>query len=149
MSLAVPETDSDVTPRRLALLAIPALVVGVLSALILWILEQAADLLGGVLYKTLPGALGTDPSGWWIILVLTMTGLAVGIVLTVMPGHGGPDSATTELMGPPLPLKTLPGLVIATLLSLAGGVSLGPENPIIAINAAVVVAILARLIPRI
>ena len=149
MSLASPETDPDVTPRRLAVLAIPALVVGVLSALILWTLERAADLLGGVLYKTLPGALGVDPSGWWIILVLTMTGLAVGIVLTVMPGHGGPDSATTELMGPPLPLKALPGLAIATLLSLAGGVSLGPENPIIAINAAIVVAILARLIPRI
>ena len=100
------------------------------------------------LYKTLPGALGVDPSGWWIILVLTLTGLAVGITLTLMPGHGGPDSATTELMGPPLPLKTLPGLALATLLSLAGGVSLGPENPIIAINAAVVVAILARLIPK-
>ena len=90
----------------------PALLVGVLSALILWILEQAADLLGGVLYKTMPGALGVDPSGWWIILVLTLTGLAVGITLTVLPGHGGPDSATTELMGPPLPLKALPGLAL-------------------------------------
>ena len=149
MSLAMPETDPDVTPRRLLVLALPAILVGVLSALILWSLEQAADLLGGVLWSTLPGALGVDPSGWWIILVLTMTGLAVGIALQVLPGHGGPDSATTELMGPPLPLKVLPGLALVTLLGLAGGVSLGPENPIIAINVAVVVAILARLIPRV
>ena len=52
-------------------------------------------------------------------------------------------------MGPPLPLKALPGLAIVTLLGLAGGVSLGPENPIIAINAAIVVSIFARLIPRV
>jgi len=149
MSLVIPVRDPDVTPRRLAVLAVPAILVGILSALILWLLEQAADLLSGVLYQTLPGAFGVDPSGWWIILVLTLTGLAVGIVLTVITGHGGPDSATTELAGPPLPLKTLPGLVIVTLLALAGGVSLGPENPIMAINAAVVVAICARLIPGI
>ena len=81
--------------------------------------------------------------------MLTVTGLAVGIALQVLPGHGGPDSATTELMGPPLPLKVLPGLALVTLLGLAGGVSLGPENPIIAINVAIVVAIFARLIPRV
>jgi H+/Cl- antiporter ClcA len=149
MSLAMPETDPNVTPRRLLALALPAIVVGVLSALILWSLEQAADLLGGVLWTTLPDVLGVDPSGWWIILVLTLTGLAVGIALQVLPGHGGPDSATTELMGPPLPLRTLPGLAVVTLLGLAGGVSLGPENPIIAINVAIVVAIFARLIPRV
>ena len=81
--------------------------------------------------------------------MLTVTGLAVGIALQVLPGHGGPDSVTTELMGPPLPLKALPGLALVTLLGLAGGVSLGPENPIIAINSAIVVAIFARLIPRV
>ena len=144
----MPETDPNVTPRRLLAMAVPAIVVGVLSALILWLLEQAADLLGGVLWTSLPDALGVDPSGWWIILVLTVTGLAVGIALQVLPGHGGPDSVTTELMGPPLPLKVLPGLALVTLLGLAGGVSLGPENPIIAINSAIVVAIFARLIPR-
>src|SRR3954453_9417227 len=105
MSLAMPETDPDVTPRRLLVLAVPALLVGVLSALILWLLEKVADLLGGVVWESLPTALGIHPSGWWIILVLTVTGLAVGIALQVLPGHGGPDSVTTELMDRPLPLK--------------------------------------------
>ena len=54
MSLAMPETDPNVTPRRLLVLAVPAILVGVLSAVILWSLEQAADLLGGVLWSTLP-----------------------------------------------------------------------------------------------
>ena len=51
-----------------------------------------------------------------------------------MPGHGGPDSATTELIGRRCRCAVLPGLALVTVLGLAGGVSLGPENPIIAIN---------------
>ncbi len=149
MTLARPETDPNVTPRRLLLLAVPAILVGVVSALILWTLDRLADGLSNVIWDMLPGALNVDPDGWWIILVLTVTGLAIGIALQVLPGHGGPDSATTELIGKPLPLRTLPGLALVTLLGLAGGVSLGPENPIIAINCAIMVAIFARLIPQV
>ena len=102
MSLARPEADPNVTPRKLLLLAVPAILVGVVCALILWTLDRAADALSNVIWTALPGALSVDPNGWWIILVLTVTGLAVGIALQVIPGHGGPDSATTELVGAPL-----------------------------------------------
>ena len=147
MTLAIPPRDPDVSPRRLLIMALPALLIGVVSALTLWLLEQAAAGLESLLWDTAPQALGVDPSGWWIVLVLTVTGLAVGLVLQFVPGHGGPDSATTELVDAPLPLATLPSLVIVTFLALAGGVSLGPENPIIAINTALLVALLARLVP--
>jgi H+/Cl- antiporter ClcA len=149
MTLAPTETDPNVTPRRLLLLAVPALLVGIVSALILWTLDRAADALSNVIWDAAPTALGVDPNGWWIILVLTVTGFAVGLALQVLPGHGGADSATTELVAPPLPLKTLPGLALVTLLGLAGGVSLGPENPIIAINTAIMVAVFARLLPAV
>ena len=149
MSLAVPERDPEVSPRRLLVLAVPAVLIGIVSALVLWALDAVAGALEGLLWDVAPDALGVDPSGWWIVLVLTVTGLAVGIALQVLPGHGGPDSATTELVGPPLPLRALPGLAVVTILGLAGGVSLGPENPIIAINTAIVVATLARLLPRV
>ena len=74
MSLARPETDPNVTPRKLLLLAVPAILVGVVCALILWTLDRAADALSNVIWDTLPGALSVDPNGWWIILVLTVTG---------------------------------------------------------------------------
>ncbi|MCW3494517.1 ion channel protein [Microbacterium sp. SSM24] len=149
MSLAPTTTDGGVSPRQLLILAIPAIVLGAFAALLLWGLEQLADLLGGVLWTALPDALGVDPDGWWIILILTLTGLAVGLGLRFLPGHGGPDSATTELISPPLKLRVLPGLALVTVFSLAGGVSLGPENPIIAINIAIVVALFARLLPKV
>lgn len=135
------------TPRQLALLSVPALVIGIITALMLWALEAVAGLLEDVVWTTLPDALGIDPSGWWIVVVLTTTGLLVGLCLQLLPGHGGPDSATTELMEPPLKLRTLPSIAIVTMLGLAGGVSLGPENPIIAINVSLAVALLARFMP--
>ena len=131
--------------RTLAILAIPALAIGVVSALILWLLNQISGLLADQIWTTWPDALGLEPySPWWTFGVLTLTGAAVGLVVWLLPGHAGPDSATTELSAPPLPLRVLPGLALAVTISLAGGVSLGPENPIIAINTAVAVTAMAR-----
>ncbi len=126
-------------------MAIPALLIGILSAVTLWALEAVADLLETAIWTTVPTALGIDPAGWWIILILTATGAAVGLVVWLVPGHGGVDSATTELISPPLRLMALPSLILVVVLALAGGVSLGPENPIIAINTALAVAVVTRL----
>ncbi|KAA9108568.1 ion channel protein [Microbacterium rhizomatis] len=125
-------------------MAIPALLIGILSALTLWGLEQVASVLETAIWTTLPTVLHVDPAGWWIVLILTATGAAVGLVVWLVPGHGGVDSATTELISPPLRLMALPSLIIVVVLALAGGVSLGPENPIIAINTALAVAIVSR-----
>jgi hypothetical protein len=61
--------------------------------------------------------------------------VAVGPVVWV-PGHAGPDPATTGLDAPALPPAVLSGLVPATGLVLTGGPSLAPEHPIIAVNVA-------------
>ncbi|MFE5672091.1 ion channel protein [Agromyces sp. NPDC056523] len=137
------------TPRQLALLAVPALIIGIITALMLWALEAIAGVIEDYVWTTLPDGLGIDPSGWWIVVVLTTTGLLVGLCLQFIPGHGGPDSATTELFEPPVKLRTLPSIAIVTVLGLAGGVSLGPENPIIAINVSLAVALLARFMPAV
>src|SRR5690348_12847157 len=51
---------------------------------------------------------------------------------------------TSELVAAPLPLRALPGLALALVLGLAGGVSLGPENPIVAFNVALAAWFLCR-----
>jgi len=136
------------SPRELLSLVLPGIGVGVLSALGLLVLSVVAAKLQDVLWTWLPeqiGVSGTSPL--WIFGMLTAVGLVAGLVVTFVPGHAGPDPATTDLAAPPLPPRVLPGLAIAVLLTLAGGVSLGPENPIIALNMGLAVALGLRLAP--
>jgi H+/Cl- antiporter ClcA len=134
------------TVRTLLQLSVPALLIGVLSGLSLWLLETIAGVVQNAVWTMLPGAIGVDgASGWWIVLILTATGAAVGLTVWLLPGHAGPDSATTELVSTPLPPAVVPSLALASILGLAGGISLGPENPIIAINASILVAVVARI----
>ncbi len=73
----------------------------------------------------------------------------MGLVIRFSQGHAGPDPACEPLIGAPIPPSALPGLIVALILGLAGGVSLGPEHPIITVNIALAVAIGARLLPRV
>jgi len=134
--------------RQLLALVLPGIVVGVGSAIALLVLSVVAGQLEDVLWSWLPQQVGIDrTSPAWTIGMLTAVGLAAGLVVTFVPGHAGPDPATAELTAPPLRASVLPGLAVAVLITLAGGVSLGPENPIIAINVGLAVAIGARLLP--
>ncbi|MFJ3584831.1 ion channel protein [Streptomyces sp. NPDC090127] len=116
---------------------LPALVVGVAASLLFLGIEWVSEEFEHVLWHTLPGALGIGGfSVFWTIVMLTATGIAVGLVVWKVPGHAGPDPAETGLGGAPLAPAVVPGLLLAGTLTLAGGVSLGPENPIIAANVA-------------
>ncbi|MEG8276663.1 ion channel protein [Streptomyces sp. AHA2] len=138
------------TPARTLLPSIvPAVAVGVLSSLVLVGVEVAAEHLQEVLWGPLPDALGIGRySVAWMFVMLVATGVAVGLVVWRMPGHAGPDPATLGLDAPVLPPVVLPGLVLATALMLAGGPSLGPENPIIAVNVGLAVWLGGRAVPR-
>ncbi|EYT48870.1 ion channel protein [Kocuria sp. UCD-OTCP] len=146
--MADTSTHEGPTVRMQLQLAGPAVLVGAVSALGLFVVDELALVVEHLLWSSLPSAWEVDPeSGWWIFGVLALTGLVVGLVVQFVPGHGGRDSATTELIAPPLALSAVPGLVLVTVLGLAGGVSLGPEIPIIAVNTAVLVALVARWRP--
>ncbi len=138
------------TPARTLLpMIVPALVVGVGASLLFIGVSEAAEQLQHVLWKNLPDALGIGRySVLWMLIMLTATGIAVGLVVWKVPGHAGPDPATTGLEALALPPRVLPGLVLATALMLAGGPSLGPENPIIAVNVALALWLGRRLAPR-
>ncbi|HET8930444.1 MAG TPA: ion channel protein [Acidimicrobiales bacterium] len=120
---------------ELARAGVPAAVVGVASALLLTALSLAADDVQHVLWTTLPQTFDiAGENRMWIFAVLAGVGVISGVVIAKVPGHAGPDPATQSLVSPPLPIWVLPGLAIVVVLGLGGGVSLGPENPIIAIN---------------
>ncbi|EMU1407853.1 ion channel protein [Escherichia coli] len=132
------------------LLSLPAVAIGIASSLILIVVMKIASALQNLLWQRLPGTLGiAQDSPLWIIGVLTLTGIAVGLVIRFSQGHAGPDPACEPLIGAPVPPSALPGLIVAFILGLAGGVSLGPEHPIMTVNIALAVAIGARLLPRV
>ena len=136
--------------RTMLLLSLPAVAIGIVSSLILIVVMKIASVLQNLLWQRLPGTLGiAQDSPLWIIGVLTLTGIAVGLVIRFSQGHAGPDPACEPLIGAPVPPSALPGLIVALILGLAGGVSLGPEHPIMTVNIALAVAIGARLLPRV
>ncbi len=136
--------------RTMLLLSLPAVAIGIASSLILIVVMKIASVLQNLLWQRLPGTLGiAQDSPLWIIGVLTLTGIAVGLVIRFSQGHAGPDPACKPLIGAPVPPSALPGLIVALILGLAGGVSLGPEHPIMTVNIALAVAIGARLLPRV
>ncbi|MGW2745899.1 ion channel protein [Streptomyces sp. NPDC001450] len=143
-------TTRPATPARALLpLVLPACVVGVAASLLFVGVSTAAEQLQHVLWGPLPDALGVGRySVPWMFVVLVATGVAVGLVVWKVPGHAGPDPATTGLDAPVLPPVVLPGLVLAVGLMLAGGPSLGPENPIIAVNVGLAAWLGGRFVPR-
>ncbi|QNK08033.1 ion channel protein [Enterobacter sp. JUb54] len=136
--------------RTMLLLAIPAVIIGIASSLVLIVTMKIAAILQHFLWSSIPSGLGIDASSsLWIIAILTLTGIAVGLIVRYSPGHAGPDPATEALIGEPINTGALPGLVAALVLGLAGGVSLGPEHPIMVMNIALAVAVGSRLFPRV
>ncbi|TCL46982.1 H+/Cl- antiporter ClcA [Raoultella planticola] len=136
--------------RTMLLLSIPAVIIGIASSLVLIVTMKIAAILQHVIWSSVPLSLGIEASGQlWTIAVLTLTGIAVGLVVRFSPGHAGPDPATESLIGAPISTGALPGLVAALVLGLAGGVSLGPEHPVMVMNIALAVAIGSRLFLRV
>lgn len=136
--------------RTMLLLSLPAVAVGIASSLILIAVMKIASVLQNLLWQRLPDSLGIPlDSPLLIIGILTLTGGAVGLVIRFSQGHAGPDPACEPLIRTLVPPSALPGLIVALILGLAGGVSLGPEHPIMTVNIALAVAIGVRLMPRV
>jgi H+/Cl- antiporter ClcA len=149
MAQQPPPTAPPAPARALLPLILPAAVVGAAASLVYVGVSISAERLQRVLWGPLPDALGIGRySVLWMFAMLIATGLAVGLVVWKVPGHAGPDPATLGLDAPVMRPVVLPGLVLATGLMLAGGPSLGPENPIIAVNIGLAAWLGGRLVPR-
>ncbi len=136
--------------RIMLAFALPAIVIGVMSSLILVLVMMMSGALQNLLWQYIPDVLHVNTqSATWTLFMLTLTGIGVGALIKYMPGHAGPDPATESLIGAPVAVNALPGLALALMVGLAGGVSLGPEHPITVINIALVVTLGSRLLPKV
>jgi H+/Cl- antiporter ClcA len=130
----------------LGLLVLAAILGVPISAAAYFFLQLVAHLQRWV-FTDLPQAIGLGAPVWWPLLPLALAGLLVGLTVRHLPGGGGPSPADGfHEHGAPAAVE-LPGLLLASLATLALGAVLGPEGPLIALGAGLS-AWAARLLRR-
>jgi H+/Cl- antiporter ClcA len=122
------------SPRYVRLLVLAA-VLGVPISAVAYGFLALVGLMQRWIYKDLPAALGYPAAPWWwAALPLVLAGLVVGSVIRYLPGAGGHSPLAGFAGGPPPRPSAVPGVALAAVVGLAGGIVLGPEAPLIAIG---------------
>jgi H+/Cl- antiporter ClcA len=89
------------------------------------------------LWDELPESLGASSPPWYLVIGLPVVGACVVVVARrVLPGDGG-HSPLAGIGGDPVPVVNAPGIALAAIGTLAFGLVLGPEAPLIALGSAV------------
>jgi len=137
-----------VRTRGYPVLLLVAAVVGVpISAAAFGFLALVSEL-QSLTYKDLPQALGFHGTpSWWPVPLLVVAGVLVALTIRYLPGEGGHKPAEGLKATGPTPVIELPGIALAAVASLALGVVLGPEAPLIALGSGLAVGAV-RLVKR-
>jgi H+/Cl- antiporter ClcA len=114
------------------LLLVAAIAVVIAFATLAFLIAYSG--LKDLVWQELPRELGVDPYSWYALAVTSIGGLVVGLLLVVVPGHGGPGPAEGHGIGmEQIPPAHAAGAVLISLVSLAAGASLGPEAALLAV----------------
>lgn len=109
-------------------------VVAAVAAGYVWLYHEGIHLV----WETLPHELGVDPYTWWLVVAVpTLGGIAVGVVLVLIPGRGGPSPVAGHAIGGSTDPRIAPAATIATIVSLVAGASLGPEAALVTLSSAI------------
>jgi H+/Cl- antiporter ClcA len=115
--------------RTLVLAALLGVPVAFAAVLFQTALHDIIDLV----WDEIPDWLGqSEPAGWYVLLVPTLAGLIVAGFMR-LPGHGGHPPLDGIGVDPVAPIQ-LVSILPAALASLALGLVLGPEAPLIALG---------------
>src|SRR5262245_22402911 len=137
---AVPTDPSAILRSRgFVALLVFAGVLGIVVSLVGWGFLELVHALQEWVFDDLPSGLGFDsvPS-WWPIPVCTVAAVPFALTIARLPGQGGHVPAEGLKAGGSGPIA-LPGIALAALATLGGGLVLGPEAPLIAIGSGVAV----------
>lgn len=144
-----PAPAASVPPASfLATLGVAA-IVGVVIAVGFEAFETASGHVRDLLWVDL---LGDDPQWWATVAFATAGGLALGAVLLVAPGGGGPHPAESHAVDGHVPssVSAVIGTLVVGFVTLVAGASLGPEGALIpaALGVAVLAARWTKLAPE-
>jgi H+/Cl- antiporter ClcA len=132
---APPDPEALLRSRNFVVLLVFAAAIGIVVSLASWgFLELIHQVQLGV-YSDLPSGLGYDTlPGWYPIPWLVVAGIPVAFAIVKLPGAGGHVPAEGLKVGATTP-DVIPGVTLAAFATLALGLVLGPEAPLIAIGA--------------
>jgi chloride channel protein, CIC family len=121
--------------RGFVVLLVFAAAIGIVVSFVSWgFLELVHQSQIGV-FDDLPGRLGFDTTPtWWPLPILAVAGVIVAFAIARLPGNGGHIPAKGLQVGGNEPAD-VPGVALAAFGTLALGLVLGPEAPLIAIGA--------------
>jgi H+/Cl- antiporter ClcA len=123
--------------RYVGLLALAAVIGAPVSALayfFLWLVNHLQEWI----FTTIPADLGFHGEPvWWPLIPVPLAGLLVALSLRYLPGSGGHEPADGFKAGGVPPPVEIPGVFTAAIATLALGVVLGPEAPLIALGGGV------------
>lgn len=141
------QADATIRSRQYVGLLIVVAVIGVLVSVAAWCFLEGIYQLQQELFTHLPHALGYQhgPPKWWYLVVLAVGSLLVALALWRLPGSDKHIPAK-GLSADPTPPINLPGILLASFATIAFGLVLGPEVPLIALGGggAVLMISLAR-----
>jgi H+/Cl- antiporter ClcA len=112
-----------------------AVFIGVVAAIaasaFLWLVEEATHLL----YQELPHLLGIHGAPWWWAGILLFSAAAAVYLARKLPGGTGQGPLTGFHFD--VALEAVPSILLAAFASLAAGIALGPEAPLIVVGVSV------------
>ncbi len=135
--LSSEQADATIRSRQYTVLLVLVAVIGVIVSLGAWCFLEAIHQIQQELFTHLPHALGYQhgPPTWWPLPILAVGSLITALAIARLPGNGGHVPAEGLAAGAPASPNVLPGVILAGLGTIAFGLVLGPEAPLIAIGA--------------
>ncbi len=132
--------------RRYVGLLLIVSIIGIVVSLASWCFLELIYQLQRELYTHFPNALGYQhgPPLWWPFPVLAIAGLIVALAIARLPGKGGHLPALGLAAGGSTSPVNLPGVILAGLATIASGLVLGPEAPLIALGSGVALLTVGR-----
>ena len=129
-----PDPEALLRSRNFIVLLVFAAVIGIIVSLVSWGFLELIHQVQLAVFSDLPDALGYDTlPGWYPIPWLVLAGFPVAFAIVKLPGNGGHVPAEGLKVGGTTP-DMIPGVALAAFATLALGLVLGPEAPLIAIG---------------
>ncbi len=135
---ARPDPGELLRSRNYLVLLVFGAIVGVVVAFVAYFFLKGVSEAQHYVFGTLPKEVGfSSEPVWWPLPWLPLAGLLVALTIRYLPGTAGHKPAEGFKTGSPVMPIELPGIVIASLVTLCLGVVLGPEAPLIAIGSGI------------